>query len=130
MSTTIAELFTQLKSDSWREKTGFSVDIEDAHQVLFSPSLTDANAVEVVGNWLQKNQPCVFGRIAAKFGFVSFCILTENDLLLSDEDIYEKIKAARFKFIREGFEGKKSNLLFLSCHQRFLMPNQMASWPS
>jgi hypothetical protein len=116
--TTVAALFEQLTPDPWRTDVGFSADIEAANRVLFDPAVTESNAVSVLETWLQKNQPCVFGKMAAKFGFISFCLLTESDLMLTDELIYEKIQRARLQWIKEGFEGKKSNFIILAISPR------------
>jgi hypothetical protein len=114
MASTIASLFNQLKPDTWRKEVGFSPDIEAANQILFTPNIAESDSIEVLTQWLQKNQPCVFGKMAAKFGFISYCLLTESDLMLPDELIQEKIQRARLQWIKEGFDGKKSNFIILA----------------
>src|SRR5207253_1585112 len=101
---TIASLIKQLTPDPWRVKVEFSEDIRAANTRLFSSEISESTAVEVLGEWLQKNQPCVFGRMAAKLGFIRYCILTEADLLLSDEAIEDKIQRSRMQWIREGYD--------------------------
>ena len=113
MASTIASFFNKLNPDSWRKQVGFSPDVEAANKTLFTPDITESNAIEILSEWLQKNQPCVFGKMAAKFGFISYCILRESDLLLPDESIYEKIQRARLKWIKEGYNGSKSNFIIL-----------------
>jgi hypothetical protein len=129
MSTTIASLFTQLTPDPWREKEGFSANMEGANQALFSPSVTESLSIELVSEWLQRNQPCLFGRIAAKLGFITYCLLSESDLLLSDEYIQAKIQRARLLWIKDGYEGKKSNFIVLvvSPAISYALPNQVVA---
>jgi hypothetical protein len=112
MTSTVASLMNSLTPDPWRLEVGFSQDIEEANKVLFSPNINDS--VAMMKEWLQKNQPCVFGRMAAKFGFIQYCILTEADLRLPDEAIEMKIQDARLQWIREAYDGKKSNLVVLA----------------
>ena len=113
MSFQIAALFSQLKEDSWRRKAGFSADIERVQAELFSSQLTRDSAVRLFNEWLQKNQPCVFGRLAAKFGFIEYCVLTEADLQLSDEAIEEKIQTDRLRWWKAAYNGQKSNFIIV-----------------
>lgn len=107
----IAALMTQLIPDSWRGNVGFSADIDAAHKILFSPTTDDQEIIDTIGQWLQQNQPCLFGRIAAKLGFIRYCILKESDLSLPDEVIEQKIQDARRRWLRDAFEGKASNFI-------------------
>lgn len=114
MADLIAQQLSQLEPDDWRQKVGFSPDIEAANQKLSAPDITEAASVEVLSKWLQGYQPCLFGRIAAKHGVISYCILSETDLRQSDEFIQEKIQTARLAWTREGFEGRKSGFIILA----------------
>lgn len=114
MADIIAQQLSQLEPDDWRRKVGFSPDIEAANQKLSAPDITEAASVEVLSKWLQGYQPCLFGRIAAKHGAISYCILSETDLRQSDEFIQEKIQTARLAWTREGFEGRKSGFIILA----------------
>ena len=84
MSVSIASLVSKLQLDHWREIVGFSPEIEVAHKKLFSPNISETETVQILGSWLQKYQPCLFGRIAAKLGLISYFILTESFLMESD----------------------------------------------
>jgi hypothetical protein len=110
MSVPVAQLYDQLTTDPWREEVGFSPDIENAHQELFNAP-DDSHRRNALGRWLQKHQPCLFGRIAAKAGFLNYCFLDHADMLSSDGAIREKIQAARKEWTRDGFEGKKSGFI-------------------
>ena len=114
MADLIAQQLLQLEPDGWRRSAGFSPDIEAANQKLFAPDITEAASVEVLSKWLQGYQPCLFGRIAAKHGAISYCVLSEADLRQSDEFIKEKIQTARLAWTREGFEGRKSGFIILA----------------
>lgn len=114
MADLIAQQLSQLEPDVWRRTAGFSPDIEVANQKLFAPDITEAASVEILSKWLQGFQPCLFGRIAAKHGAISYCILSETDLRQSDEFIKEKIQTARLAWTREGFEGRKSGFVILA----------------
>jgi hypothetical protein len=103
----------RLTPDRWRRSVGFSADIDVANTVLFSAETTDPEIIETIGQWLQQNQPCLFGRIAAKLGFIRYCILRESDLSLSDEAIAQKIQHARRRWLKDAFEGKTSNFVII-----------------
>jgi len=113
MVATVASLLKQLTPDPWRAAVGFSPDIDAANRILFKPD-SNSDWTSVLSGWLQKNQPCVFGRMAAKFGFIHYCMLSETDLQLSDEEIEQKIQEARLKWVREAYNGQKSNFIVLA----------------
>lgn len=110
----MASLMARLTPDPWRRDVGFSADIDEANNILFSPRTTDQESIQTIGQWLQQNQPCLFGRIAAKLGFIRYCILKESDLLLPDEVIEQKIQHARRRWLRDAFEGKTSNFIIVA----------------
>jgi hypothetical protein len=118
MADSISCFFSQLRPDDWRASVGFSPEIEEANEKLFRPGIADAEAEQVLSFWLQKHQPCLFGRIAAKLGAISYCILSEADLGQSDEFIKEKIQAARLAWTQDGFDGKKSAFIILAVSPR------------
>jgi hypothetical protein len=121
MSKSIAQLIGKLIEDPWRTDVGFSQEIESSNQLLFDPHTTEAEAANIVNNWLQKNQPCLFGRIAAKLGMISYCILTEADLTRTDQFIADKIQTARTQWTADGFDGKKSAFVVLAISQRIAL---------
>jgi hypothetical protein len=114
MATSISDLLSQLRPDRWRARQGFSFEVEEANRELFRSDITDIQAEQVLSSWLQKHQPCLFGRIAAKLGAVSYCILNETDLHQGDELIKQKIQTARLAWTHEGFEGGKSAFVILA----------------
>lgn len=110
----VAQYFSQLKPDEWRAKVGFSPEVEAVNRKLFEPDLTEAGAVDALGAWLRRHQPCLFGRIAAKTGALSYCILTEDELQQPDEFIKDKIQSRRLEWTREGFNSQKSGFIILA----------------
>jgi len=118
MSKTVFNMLINLKPDSWRDEASFSADIESAQKTLFDPVNEDESVIEVLKKWLGKNQPCLFGRIAARLGLLSYCILRDSDLEKTDEEIRDKIQKARSCWKREGFEGKKSGFIIAVISER------------
>lgn len=118
MSKSISQMLNELSSDSWRKATGFSPDVADTNKRLFDEKASITTRMEALSTWLQKYQPCLFGRIGAKAGFLSYCILTEADLQGPDELIKEKIQTARSDWTAEGFQGKKSGFVILAISER------------
>ncbi|HYT90586.1 MAG TPA: hypothetical protein VEL76_17900, partial [Gemmataceae bacterium] len=127
MPTSVAELLARLTPDPWRAKVGFSPDVEPSNQRLFNPAASDADRIAALSDWLQKYQPCLFGRTAARSGFLSYCVLTEADLMSSDEVVRDKIQAARRVWTREGFDGKKNGFIVLAVSERIARATPDAS---
>jgi len=114
MSRTVAELLSSLNQDPWRATTAFRPDIVDANKRIFEARDTSDTICGVLREWLQKYQPCLFGRIAARQDLIGYCILTEEDLRQDDEAIRAKIQDARLRWLQDGFVGKKSGFVVLA----------------
>lgn len=114
MTRKVADLLDKLTPDPWRASTPFSTEITEANNRMFAAG-EDQNAIrsELI-NWMQKHQPCLFGRLAARFDLLTICILTERDLRHGDEALREKIQAARTHWTREGFAGRQSGFIILA----------------
>jgi hypothetical protein len=93
LATTLKDLLNQVEQDTWRQQNGFSADLDEAQRALFDPT---NDAESVLSQWIQSNQPCLFGRTAAKLGLLRYCILRESDLS-SDENVRDLIQTARRK---------------------------------
>lgn len=127
MADSVSSLIQKLVPDLWRAKKGFSSEIEKAHQDLFDPRKSDEELSKILAAWLQKHQPCLFGRMAAgPFDLLSFCILTEDDLMQSDKIIREKIQRFRLLWKQEAFQGLRSGFVILAVSQKIAtaMPDQ------
>lgn len=116
MAPTVRSLMAQLEPDPWRNEVDFEADVSNAHDAIFA-SGDDSHRVAAIREWLQRYQPCLFGRIAAKNDFLSYCVLNESDLMGSDEAIQEKIQSARLEWTRSAFEGAKSGFIVMCFSQ-------------
>jgi hypothetical protein len=112
-SRTIANLLQQLTNDPWRAQVGFSHEVQSALEHVLDPSTPNTVVVQILGEWLSKYQPCLFGRIAAKKGLLSYCLISEDELADSDEVVARKIQSARREWTRLGFEGKASGFIIV-----------------
>lgn len=110
----VANYLSLMEPDEWRARVGFSPEVEAVNRELFRPGLPEEDAAWLVGKWLERHQPCLFGRIAAKAGALGYCILNEDELRRSDEFIKDKIQARRLEWTRAGFEGRKSGFVILA----------------
>jgi len=126
MTNLVSQAFSELVPDAWRNEIGFSPEIESANNLLFASELSEAECASIINDWIQKHQPCLFGKIAAKFGKITYCILKESDLERSDAFLTEKIQAFRTEWTREGFNGKKSGFIILVISPRVssAVPNE------
>jgi hypothetical protein len=61
----IAKLLQNLTPDPWREKEEFSQDIEFCNRQILDGSKTDEEISISLREWLEENQPCLFGRLSA-----------------------------------------------------------------
>src|SRR5438270_3893793 len=110
MSSVVRELIRQLESDPLREKTSFTGDLETATSSLFKGT-THADRAKTLSGWLAQYQPCLFGKIAARLGGLSFCFLSDADLAGSDEEIRTKIQADRRRWRARAFNGNASGFV-------------------
>lgn len=114
MTDTIARLMTQLQVDPWRTQHGFSADMAGVANKLVEPGLPDEQLKAHLEAWLQRSQPCLFGRLAAKHGMITYCFLRASDLQRDDEFIRTKIQAARSEWTREAFDGRRSGFVIVA----------------
>ncbi len=87
----VTALLDALREDLGRKEHPFSSDVQEANSVLHHPFVTPDEITRVMLHWSAKRQPCNFGRIGGKHGFIHFAILTERDLRGKDHDIRDKI---------------------------------------
>ena len=126
MSKPLAELLSNLTEDSWRCDVGFSPELDATNRRLFDPAATESEIEEEINAWIGRYQPCLFGRIAAKSGHLSYCILRASDFYLRDEEIQAKIQSARTAWTREGFSGRKSGFVIIAISEQIAkaMPDE------
>ena len=109
----LADLHRQINPDPWRAQNGFTEDIALATDGLLKAG-TDEQREAILGEWLERYQPCLFGRVSARKGLVSYCFLTESDLTQPDLAIRTKIQEARTQWTRRAYEGKRSAFVLLA----------------
>jgi hypothetical protein len=102
------------KRDKLRSTRRFSQDMQAAQAVLLNPKNTRTQKINAYRAWLIKNQPCVFGRLAATQKRVFICMLEENEILgmrKGDEDLRDTIQDYRQLWKRYALEGRHSSFL-------------------
>jgi len=104
------------KADATRAKKPFSEDIEAVNAVLFNPKYSKRTKVRAYRKWLEQNQPCVFGRIAAKNQNVFICLLEEREILAmngGDSDLHDTLQDYRQVWKRHALEGLVSSFVIV-----------------
>lgn len=121
---TVSSLLSALVEDPWRATVGFSDDVRLANDAMLQSD--GAQAVPALQAWLQRYQPCLFGRLAAKYELLSYCVLTERDLLEPDAIIQKKIQDARTQWTHDAFLGKKHGFIIAAVSPRIVTatPNE------
>lgn len=120
MATHLAEMLLALKlhgrSDAFRQKHPFSEDIESTNAILFNARYNKRRKITAYRKWLETNQPCVFGRVAATKQRVFICLLEEDQIMRmrrGDDDLRDTIQDYRQAWKRYALEGLSSSFLIL-----------------
>ncbi len=120
MKSHLAEMLLDIKfrgpADRFRNKHPFSEDIEATQAILFNSRYDKRRKISAYRRWLETNQPCVFGRVAAKNKNVFICLLEEHEILRmkkGDADLRETIQDHRQVWKRYALEGLSSSFLIL-----------------
>lgn len=115
----VSDLLASLEPDPWRRTTPFSDDIQTCHQVLFDLSTSRTEKATALSDWLGSFQPCRFGRMEARqANRLPICILTENDLVKSDNEIRNVIERERVAWKRMALEGMTHGFLIVAVSER------------
>ena len=114
----LGELYAQLVEDTGRNDHPFSDDMEIANVVLLSPFASDPQSRMALECWLQRWQPCLFGRMASKRRGIHYCFLTVEDFLKSDAYVRQKITAARQLWKHRALRGDPRHGFMLSVCDR------------
>ena len=117
MSHLILTLLEQVQEDPWRKAKIFSEDMSVANESLFAAQ-DDSSRSQILSAWLSANQPCLFGKAAAKLGLISYCFLTEEDVQKGDEHLQAKIQKERLAWTNAGHKGEKSAFIILLISKR------------
>jgi hypothetical protein len=116
----LSELLLQSRfhgpADRFRSRRPFSPDVEAVQAVLFNPKQSRQVKIATYRGWLEKNQPCVFGKTAATNKGVYICLLEEHEILRmtrGDADVEDTIQDHRQVWKRLALEGRVSSFLIL-----------------
>jgi hypothetical protein len=123
MKLSIKTLHDQLVEDKWRKDNPFEEHILTTSRILNSTWTSLDEKETAIGAWLQFNQPCVFGKVAAKCKRVHYCILTSTDLRENDAFIQAKIHRERKIWQQLALTGEVSaahSFLLLVCCDRVM----------
>lgn len=106
----IDELFDALTyPDAPRATTSFTSSFSQWQTEICRAEATREEREQVLNDWLSKEQPCLFGRWAAKQRTISFSILTETDVMRGDDHVASRIRkdrdAWRARALRGAFSG-------------------------
>jgi hypothetical protein len=113
------ELLDQLPVDGWRQLHPFSADMEPCQSRLFDPTTSRREKADALLEWLgSKAQPCLFGRMAAKKGWLSVCVLTEGDVAKGDDHVRQTIQEHRRTWKEEALSGGKHGFIILAASKR------------
>lgn len=103
---------TDLNQDTWRAQAGFTPEIDRVNAVLFDTMKSETEKTEAIRTWLEKYQPCLFGRIAAKRGLLTICVIDEAMLVGADDEVIrQKIHECRVRWSGDTFKGLKSGFV-------------------
>jgi hypothetical protein len=116
---TLDELLEALPEDPWRRDNPFVGDFATTQEGILNPLGSREEKAAALLRWLaSKGQPCLFGRMAAKKGWLSVCILTEADLARGDDHVREIIQVHRRIWKREALSGQKHGFIILVISQK------------
>jgi len=102
--------------DAFRSQRAFSPDMEAVHSILFNPKYDRQTKIRAYRSWLEKNQPCVFGRTAATNKSIYICLLEEQEILRmsrGDPDLEDTLQDHRQVWKRLALEGRVSSFVIL-----------------
>lgn len=104
--------------DPWRDDNRFSDDMVECHRILFDAASSRDEMAEALAAWLGDRQPCLFGRMEARQRRLAFCILTENDLERSDQEIRATIHRERADWRDRARTGATHGFLIVAVAER------------
>jgi hypothetical protein len=96
------------QADRFRARRAFSEDIEEVQAILWNPRYDRQQKIRAYRAWLERNQPCVFGRIAATNKNVFICLIQEDEVLWmqhGDQDVMDTLQDHRQVWKRLALVG-------------------------
>lgn len=123
----VSDLIARLEPDPWRATHRFSPDVAECHDVLFDAARSRAEKIAALTVWLAEMQPCLFGRMEARQNRLALCLLTENDLERSDQEIRAKMQRERTDWKRLALAGDSHGFLLVAVSETIATarPNQV-----
>lgn len=118
MSASLARLLDRFQPDEWRQANGFSLEMESVHKILFANEAKADEKVEAINRWMQKYQPCLFGRAAASQHAIRYCLISEKEVRDGDETVRRRIQDSHLSWTRESFEARSSNFVLIVVSER------------
>jgi hypothetical protein len=118
MSRILSDLLERFEPDEWRQVNGFSPEVHDAQTALFEASETREVQEKIINNWIQKHQPCLFGRAAASQRALHYCLIHESDICEGDEAVRRRVLDGHLSWTRQAFEGRSSGFVLLVLSRR------------
>jgi hypothetical protein len=118
MPAVLSDLLDRFEVDEWRRENGFRPEVEGANAALLAKSVTRDEQQRILNDWIQKHQPCLFGRAAASQRAIHYCLLSEDDIRDGDEAVRRRILDDHLSWTRESFEGRSSNFILLVISRR------------
>lgn len=113
----------------------FGADIDGAHGVLLDPEASTDQKDAALRTWLHRNQPCLFGRLAAREALgsasskglaIDIVLIDAGDMALGDLHVAAKIQTARQAWKDRAARGQSSAflILFNSVHLALALPSE------
>ncbi len=123
----LAELLLDIrlhgKPDKLRNLRRFSQEMQSSHAILLNSQNTKTQKIDAYRVWLTRNQPCIFGRLAATQKRAFICLLEENEILgmrKGDDDVRDTIQDYRQLWKRYALEGLSSSFLIAVVGERLV----------
>ena len=107
------ELISELAPDEWRRGHGFSDDIRAAHRIV-STSRHRSAAAGALNAWVERQQPCLFARLAARSRVLDHVVLGEALLLGEEEALLAHLRRARLEWQRRAYAGRSVGLVLIA----------------
>lgn len=122
--TTLAQLQEEIQPDPARDSLGFEEEFRVAQERLLAAA-TDEERAAALSAWLERHQPCLFGKAAARLGQLGFSFVTPDLLAANDEAIRDHIQADKLRWRQRAARGEQSGfvVLALSPQLAYARPN-------
>jgi hypothetical protein len=121
MSDSLTLYMNRIQPDAFRAKVDFSPELEEAMAVTLDENACFSRIVDKLNEWVQKHQPCLFARIAAKRSAITYCIIKDSVLQKGDAAVKELIQQRRLRWRQAGFDGESSSFVIAVMSRKLAM---------